>query len=420
MLMQGLLLAACYLFYAGSESGHPDSGGVGIRDRQLRLVDRYRPRGTLISAILLLLKQDWRTSINRFAEAMTLSPWRRRDVPHPAPGTALAGVLADAVSQFDVAVAAAAQPADLGRIRGIHLCDGVAAVLVRGLVPDLATMRDRALRPWVKMVYGMLALGCAVGAHWSRYQMAYLLLGGLATPLVVSVHTVVSFDFAISLIPGWHTTIFPPYFVAGAIYSGFAMVLSLAIPTRKWFTSKTSSPCATSTAAPSDAGHRAHRRVWLHDGIVHGLVQRQSVRSFHDENRQWGNPYGPSTGCSSCATSRFRNCCGAQGAPEYHVAVPYFPGGERRDVAGAVHYRHHSLHRDFLRPCGAITIQRNGTGPPTRNYRVLPGADAAVCPRAAASPSSKFASAAPSRTQRGSRSEAASAAESWRLASCHE
>jgi len=105
-----------------------------------------------------------------------------------------------------------------------------------GLVPDLATMRDKALKPWQKKIYGIFALGWRGAArHWSRYAMAYLLLGGLATPLVVSVHTVVSFDFAISLIPGWHTTFFPPYFVAGAIYSGFAMVLTLAIPVRKWF-----------------------------------------------------------------------------------------------------------------------------------------------------------------------------------------
>jgi len=105
-----------------------------------------------------------------------------------------------------------------------------------GLVPDLATMRDKAKQTWQKVTFGMFALGWRGSArHWARYQMAYLLLGGLATPLVVSVHTVVSFDFAISMIPGWHTTIFPPYFVAGAIYSGFAMVVTLAIPTRKWF-----------------------------------------------------------------------------------------------------------------------------------------------------------------------------------------
>jgi molybdopterin-containing oxidoreductase family membrane subunit len=102
-----------------------------------------------------------------------------------------------------------------------------------GLIPDLATLRDRATKRVHKMVYGMLAMGWRGSAtHWYRYETAYLLMAGLATPLVVSVHSVVSFDFSVAIIPGWHTTIFPPYFVAGAIYSGFAMVLTLAIPLR--------------------------------------------------------------------------------------------------------------------------------------------------------------------------------------------
>jgi molybdopterin-containing oxidoreductase family membrane subunit len=102
-----------------------------------------------------------------------------------------------------------------------------------GLIPDLATLRDRSQSRAGRIVYGMLAMGWRGSArHWHQYDTAYLLLAGLATPLVVSVHTVVSFDFAISILPGWHTTIFPPYFVAGAIYSGFAMVLTLAIPIR--------------------------------------------------------------------------------------------------------------------------------------------------------------------------------------------
>ncbi len=103
-----------------------------------------------------------------------------------------------------------------------------------GLIPDLATLRDRSEERWKKIIYGMLAMGWRGSArHWHRYETAYLLLAGLATPLVLSVHTVVSFDFAVGIVPGWHTTIFPPYFVAGAIYSGFAMVLMLAIPIRK-------------------------------------------------------------------------------------------------------------------------------------------------------------------------------------------
>jgi Ni/Fe-hydrogenase subunit HybB-like protein len=105
-----------------------------------------------------------------------------------------------------------------------------------GLIPDLATMRDTAPKLWMQRVYGFLALGWRGSIkHWHRYMKAYLLLAGISTPLVLSVHTIVSFDFAISIIPGWHTTIFPPYFVAGAIYSGFAMVLTLIIPLRKWY-----------------------------------------------------------------------------------------------------------------------------------------------------------------------------------------
>jgi molybdopterin-containing oxidoreductase family membrane subunit len=105
-----------------------------------------------------------------------------------------------------------------------------------GLIPDLATLRDRAKNPVARIIYGGLAMGWRGSAmHWHRYEMAYLLLAGLATPLVVSVHTVVSFDFAMGVIPGWHTTIFTPYFVAGAIYSGFAMVVALAIPLRKFY-----------------------------------------------------------------------------------------------------------------------------------------------------------------------------------------
>jgi hypothetical protein len=105
-----------------------------------------------------------------------------------------------------------------------------------GMIPDLATLRDRAKHKLIKRFYGIFALGWRGSAvHWYRYEMASLLLAGLATPLVVSVHTVVSFDFAVGIIPGWHTTIFPPYFVAGAIYSGFAMVMTLAIPIRAFY-----------------------------------------------------------------------------------------------------------------------------------------------------------------------------------------
>src|SRR4029077_4124941 len=105
-----------------------------------------------------------------------------------------------------------------------------------GMIPDLATLRDRAKTRWGRASYGVLAMGWRNSArHWERYEVAYLLLAGLATPLVVSVHSVVSSDFAMSILPGWHETVFPPYFVAGAIFSGFAMVLILAIPLRIFY-----------------------------------------------------------------------------------------------------------------------------------------------------------------------------------------
>src|ERR1041385_5896813 len=146
--------------------------------------------GTLISAILYLLRQKWRTSINRSAEAMTLF----------------------AVSTyFTVSV----------------------LFWYTGLIPDLATLRDRATTKVKKLCYGIFALGWrGSNRNWRHYEMAYLLLAGLSTPLVLSVHSVVSFDFATSILPTWHTTIFPPYFVAGAIFGGFAMVLTLLLPAR--------------------------------------------------------------------------------------------------------------------------------------------------------------------------------------------
>jgi Ni/Fe-hydrogenase subunit HybB-like protein len=190
--------------------------------------------GTLISAILLLLKQTWRTSINRFAEAMTLfavacaglfplihmgRPWLAYwMVPYPN----TMGVWPQFRSPLVWDVFAVSTYATVSLMFWFV-----------GLIPDLATLRDRSPSRAGRVVYGMLAMGWRGSArHWHRYEIAYLLLAGLATPLVVSVHTVVSFDFAIAIVPGWHTTIFPPYFVAGAIYSGFAMVLTLAIPIR--------------------------------------------------------------------------------------------------------------------------------------------------------------------------------------------
>src|SRR5246500_1527467 len=193
--------------------------------------------GTLISAILLLLRQSWRNSINRFAEAMTLF------------AVAAAGIFpAIHVGRPWLAYWLFPYPSTMGvwpQFRSPLMWDVFAVSTYAtisalfwfiGLIPDLATLRDRATNPATKIIYGMLSMGWRGSArHWHRYETAYLLLAGLATPLVLSVHTVVSFDFAIGIVPGWHTTIFPPYFVAGAIYSGFAMVLMLAIPIRKLY-----------------------------------------------------------------------------------------------------------------------------------------------------------------------------------------
>ena len=194
--------------------------------------------GTLISAILLLLKQDWRTSINRFAEAMTLF----------AVACALMFPLIHTGRPWLAAYWLLPYPNSMGiwpQFRSPLIWDvfavstyGTVSLLFwyTGLIPDLATMRDRAKNKVTRYIYGGLALGWRGSArHWQRYENAYLLLAGMSTPLVLSVHTVVSFDFSVGIIPGWHTTIFPPYFVAGAIYAGFAMVLTLAIPLRRMF-----------------------------------------------------------------------------------------------------------------------------------------------------------------------------------------
>jgi Ni/Fe-hydrogenase subunit HybB-like protein len=195
--------------------------------------------GTLISAILLLMRQEWRTSINRFAEAMTL---------------------------FAVANALLFPILHLGRPwfffylmpypNSMHLWPQFRSPLVwdvfaittyftvsllfwyMGLVPDLATMRDRATNKWVKRIYAIMGLGWRNSVrHWNHYQAVYWLMAALATPLVLSVHSIVGMDFAYGVVPGWHSTIFPPYFVAGAVFSGFAMVLTLMIPLRAFYPS---------------------------------------------------------------------------------------------------------------------------------------------------------------------------------------
>ncbi|MFT4703712.1 MAG: Ni/Fe-hydrogenase subunit HybB-like protein [Bradymonadia bacterium] len=193
--------------------------------------------GTLISAILFLFRQKWRTSINRTAEAMTLFA--------VACALTFPGIH---VGRIWVAYYMAPIPNSMAmwpNFRSPLLWDvfavsiyGTVSLLFWyvGLIPDLATMRDKAKGSIGKFAYGLFSLGWrGSNRHWLHYERAYLILAALATPLVLSVHSIVSFDFAVAQLPGWHTTIFPPYFVAGAIFSGFAMVLTLMIPLRVLF-----------------------------------------------------------------------------------------------------------------------------------------------------------------------------------------
>lgn len=194
--------------------------------------------GTLISAILFLFRQRWRTGIARFAEAMTVfavicalqfpllhtgRPWLAMFWLVPYPNGQ--GIYPNFRSPLEWDVFAVST---YGLVSAMFW--------FTGLLPDLATARDRAVHPFRKLVYGVLSLGWkGSNRAWSHYEKAYLLFAGLSTPLVLSVHSIVSFDFAVSVIPGWHTTIFPPYFVAGAVFSGFAMVATLIIIMRKMF-----------------------------------------------------------------------------------------------------------------------------------------------------------------------------------------
>ena len=196
--------------------------------------------GTLISAILFLFRQKWRTAINRFAEAMTIF------------AVICAGIFPGIhIGRQWLAYWLFPIPNSMGmwpNFKSPLLWDVFAVSTYFtvslmfwyvGLVPDLATMRDRAKSKVRQMIYGVFSLGWrGSNRHWQNYEKAYLLLAALATPLVLSVHSIVSFDFAVSQLPGWHTTIFPPYFVAGAIFSGFAMVVTLMVLARQLFNLK--------------------------------------------------------------------------------------------------------------------------------------------------------------------------------------
>ena len=237
-LMNVLLFAMAYLFFRGVGIwGINVPVGWGFAIVNFVWWVGIGHAGTLISAILLLLKQGWRNSINRFAEAMTIfavvcagmfplihvgRPWLAYwMLPYPS--------TMNVWPQFRSPL--------MWDVFAVSTYATISVVFwYIGMVPDFGTMRDRSQNKVAQYLYGLASLGWRGSVrHWVRYETASLLLAGLATPLVLSVHTVISFDFAVAILPGWHTTIFPPYFVAGAIYSGFAMVLTLAIPLRKFY-----------------------------------------------------------------------------------------------------------------------------------------------------------------------------------------
>lgn len=193
--------------------------------------------GTLISAILFLFRQKWRTGIARFAEGMTIFAVMTAAI-FPLIHTGrpwLAGYLFPYPNQHSVWVNFMSPL--LWDVFAVSTYFTVSLIFwYVGLIPDLATLRERTSNKIKKIIYSIFSLGWRFSnRHWQHYEMVYLILAGFATPLVLSVHTIVSFDFAVSIMPGWHTTIFPPYFVAGAVFSGFAMVQNVLIFIRKIF-----------------------------------------------------------------------------------------------------------------------------------------------------------------------------------------
>ena len=237
-LLNALGVSVFWLFYLGTGIwglNHPVAWGFAIVNFVWWIGIGHA--GTLISAILLLMHQKWRTSINRFAEAMTLfavmcagifplihmgRPWLAYWL-FPFPNNMAVWPQFRSPLTWDVFAVST------------YLTVSVVFWYV-GLIPDLAVLRDTAKNNLQRWAYGAFALGWRGSAiHWRRYEKLYLLLAGIGTPLVFSVHTVVSFDFAVAIVPLWHATIFPPFFVAGAIFSGFAMVVWLAVPLRKYY-----------------------------------------------------------------------------------------------------------------------------------------------------------------------------------------
>jgi len=302
--------------------------------------------GTLISAILLILHQNWRTSINRFAEAMTIfAVVQAGQYPllhvgrhqyaywmFPLPNSMSLWPQFRSPLMWDVFAIST------------YMTVSVLFWLV-GLIPDFAVMRDRAQNPKVKMVFGMLAMGWRGSAeHWKRYTQLYLLLAGLSTPLVLSVHTIVSFDFSVGIVPGWHSTIFPPYFVAGAVFAGFAMTLILAIPLR----------AACNLRDIITMRHLENMgKVMLGTGLIvfYGYIMEvffgwYSANKYEMymtfDNRMFG-PYRWAYWSLILCNGIIPQLLWIEKVRQHHRAVPDFAGRQRRDVARALrHYRDES------------------------------------------------------------------------------
>jgi len=237
-----LLALLLYLFWEGTGIwGNNSPAGWGWPIVNFVFWVGIGHAGTLISAILFLFRQHWRTSINRAAEAMTIfAVICAGTFPGIHIGRVWVFYWLFPIPSEHLAMWPNFRSPLLWDVFAVSTYFTVSLVFwYMGMVPDLATFRDRSKTKLKKFIYGVLSLGWTGSArHWHRYENAYTILAALATPLVLSVHTIVSFDFAVSIIPGWHTTIFPPYFVAGAIFSGFAMVVTLLVPMRAMFNLK--------------------------------------------------------------------------------------------------------------------------------------------------------------------------------------
>jgi molybdopterin-containing oxidoreductase family membrane subunit len=238
LVVHALLLAVGWLLYQGIGIwGNNQPVGWGFDIINFVWWIGIGHAGTLISAVLLLLRQQWRNSINRFAEAMTLFAVMCAGM-YPLLHTGRPWV---AYWLFPYPNYLAMWPQFrsplIWDVFAVSTYITISALFwFIGLIPDFATMRDRSQPVWLKKIWGLLAMGWRGSVkHWHRYEAGYLILAGLSTPLVLSVHSIVSLDFAVSIVPGWNVTIFPPYFVAGAVFAGFAMVITFAVPIRSWY-----------------------------------------------------------------------------------------------------------------------------------------------------------------------------------------